>query len=148
MTVALFKLFEQLPPSERSPLPPSTLTTQSVDATPVRTPSGLLPDLSMANHFAYGAACGLIYAALPDALKRKPALSGLAFGLAVWSGSYFGWTPLLGYRANGYRMPLNRNLMMLAAHVVWGASLGITEDTLRRNGDAMLKGRRKAPSAE
>ena len=67
--------------------------------------------------------------------KRVPlptVAQGVLFGLVVWAGSYLGLLPLLGISASGDREPLRRNLMMIAAHTVWGAAMGATANVLFR----------------
>lgn len=80
--------------------------------------------LTIASHFGYGAAAGMLYGALAEEEDPSPVLRGIGFGCAVWGGSYLGWLPAAGFRAAAHRMSLRRNLMMFAAHVVWGATLG------------------------
>ena len=48
---------------------------------------------------------------------------GIAFGLGVWTASYLGLLPALGILKPATQHPLRRNLLMIGAHVVWGASL-------------------------
>lgn len=81
--------------------------------------------LTIAAHFGYGAAAGALYGLATREDHASPALRGIGFGCAVWGGSYLGWLPAAGFRAAAHRMSLRRNLMMLGAHVVWGATLGI-----------------------
>jgi hypothetical protein len=57
--------------------------------------------------------------------KPEP-MKGAAYGVAVWTGSYLGWIPTLGLLKPATRHPAERNALMLAAHLVWGAALGGT----------------------
>jgi putative membrane protein len=55
---------------------------------------------------------------------------GVLFGLAVWGGSYLGLLPGTGlYRSAKDEAP-ERNALMIAAHIIWGASLGVLVDNL------------------
>jgi uncharacterized membrane protein YagU involved in acid resistance len=63
------------------------------------------------------------------------------FGVVVWVASYFGLLPLLGLVESGPKEPPQRNLMMLAAHLVWGSAMGATADVLIAD-----RGRRRLPS--
>jgi uncharacterized membrane protein YagU involved in acid resistance len=140
MTMVLFGMQRRLPPEERSPLPPATLTKEI---------SGVShPEATLLSHLGYGMSCGVAYSLLSPHVKAPPAVKGAAFGLAVWAGSYLGWTPAFRLRANAYNMPWKRNAMMIAAHVVWGAALGVSEEQLRHMGERALRGARKAPAAE
>jgi hypothetical protein len=59
----------------------------------------------------------------------------------VWVASYFGLLPLLGLAESGLKEPLQRNLMMLAAHLVWGSTMGATANVLMS-----ARGRRRLPN--
>lgn len=154
MTLAMFALQKTLPSEEKSPLPPATLshqTAQAVGATNLLN-TERREALTMVSHFAYGIACASIYAMGKKILDKKadtsPILSGALFGAGVWTVSYLGWTPVFGFRANAFNMPAKRNALMIAAHLVWGACLGYSEHELRRRGDQLLDGKRKAPEGE
>lgn len=91
-------------------------------------------------HVAFGGLLGAAFAAAAVPLARRlgrrvaggrrPATSivlpaaGVAFGSAVWVASYWGWVPWLGLLPPPDRDRLDRQLAMLAAHWVFGASLG------------------------
>jgi hypothetical protein len=67
-------------------------------------------------HFGYCAATGALYALLRP---RGIILPGAAYGLLVWSVSYFGIMPDL----RTYDHPLRRNWLMIVAHLVWGSTM-------------------------
>lgn len=151
MTLAMFRLQRELPESQKSPLPPATLTSQITGALGIdqKLPQTRRPDFTMASHFAYGAACGALFAWLNRGKQRtSPWISGSLFGLGVWSASYMGWIPLFGLRASAYKMPARRNALMIVSHLIWGASLAIAEKELRQSGQQMLDGHKKALRAE
>ena len=60
-------------------------------------------------------------------------VKGVLFGLIVWAASYLGLLPLIGMSESGQREPGRRNLMMIAAHVVWGATMGVVAKVLADN---------------
>lgn len=140
MTLALFELQKDSPGLRNSPLPPARMTTESLQ--PVGIPQSLNSrarvDLTMLSHFGYGVACALIYSFAAKDFKAKPAVKGTLFGAAVWAVSYLGWIPLFGFKTSAYHLSLKRNVQMLLAHIVWGASLGIAEDELRTRGKVQL----------
>jgi putative membrane protein len=76
-------------------------------------------------HYAYGGAAGALFTLM--APSRLPAAvgAGILFGLTVWSGSYLGLLPALGVRHHARHDPAGRSAMMIAAHIVWGATLGL-----------------------
>ncbi len=84
---------------------------------------------TVAGHFGYGAACGAVYGALCPR-DRLGLVSGVAFGVAVWTGSYLGWLPATGLLAPATWHTRERNAVMIAAHAVWGASLGLAARAL------------------
>jgi len=52
-------------------------------------------------------------------------MSGCIYGLGVWSCSYLGWLPASGLYRSAVNHTPERNTLMIAAHLVWGASLGL-----------------------
>lgn len=78
---------------------------------------------SIVAHFGYGAAAGAAYQLLARAV-RPTATSGAAYGLAVWAASYEGWLPWLGILPPAHRDRPGRRWTMVAAHLVYGATLG------------------------
>jgi hypothetical protein len=51
--------------------------------------------------------------------------AGGAYGLLVWTTSYLGRLPPIGARHRARHDSPSRMGMMIAAHVVWGATLGL-----------------------
>lgn len=113
MTAAMRHLFTRLDQRDRYPLPPREITEDLLPAT-----RRTLPALTMLAHFGYGALAGAFYGLLP---RRK--MTGVLYGTAVWAASYLGWIPGLRILKPATHHPLERNLLMIAAHLVWGASL-------------------------
>jgi hypothetical protein len=78
---------------------------------------------ALANHFAYGAACGAACASVAGrSLQSSPSI-GFLSGLLVWMGSYAGWLPAAKILPPPPQRLPGRNLLLLAAHSVWGLSL-------------------------
>lgn len=105
-------------------------------------------NVSLVAHFAYGAACGILYAWLSPKVRVSPVIKGGAYASAVWASGYLGWTRIFDLRPSAERTPLRRNAMMIAAHFIWGATLAWTENYLQRNDEEALDGLRKASGAE
>jgi uncharacterized membrane protein YagU involved in acid resistance len=130
MTATMRALHRRLPPPERYPLPPREIVQRVVDE-----PSDLAlteqarQDATLAAHFGYGAATGALYAL---ARPSERALPGALYGVLVWAVSYLGWIPSLGILRQAGRHPLRRNALMIAAHLVWGATLAATLRELER----------------
>jgi putative membrane protein len=128
---------ELLPAHEQYPLPPSEIVSEVADKTGAEEIEAG-PDHTLAtavSHFAYGAAAGAVYTLLPHQISPFPALNGTAFGLAVWAGSYLGLLPALGILRPATEHPARRNALMIAAHVVWGSTLGVLVDSFEKNGE-------------
>jgi putative membrane protein len=92
-------------------------------------PTSAHRSLTLANHFAYGAACGALYALVARKLPFSPPLNGMLFGLGVWTGSYVGWLPLFQVMPSAAKQPAPRNALMLVAHMIWGVSVGVLTNT-------------------
>lgn len=127
MTLAMKLMHEQLPRDEQYPLPPRQVTEGVAEKAGVREQLGEdeRQAATWVSHFAYGTACGALYGALSgERADSHPLLAGVGFGLAVWAGSYLGWLPAAGIVAPATEHPARRNALMIAAHVVWGATTG------------------------
>jgi uncharacterized membrane protein YagU involved in acid resistance len=143
MTLALFKLMKIPPTTKDSPLPPTVVTGE------VAEPLGLdqslsqnrRSDMTMISHFGYGVAAAEVFSFLQKKMNAPPIALGLLYGATVWGASYFGLLPAMGSRASAFRMSPIKNLDMLLAHLVWGASLGYSEHELRTRGEALLAAR-------
>ena len=125
MTSAMRRLHKRLPPRQAYPLPPREI----VDAAAAPPEEGAR-DLTIAAHFAYGAGCGALLAALNP--RMRP-LTGAAAGGAIWLASYMGWIPAAGILKPATGHPARRNALMIAAHFAWGWS---TAEAMRELGRA------------
>jgi hypothetical protein len=143
MTRVMNALHRRLPAAERYPLPPVEITMRVTDA------AGVSEDLGhegreaavAVSHYGYGAAIGAAYAATAARTDAPAWASGVAFGLAVWAGSYLGWLPAAGLFPPATEEPPRRVALMVAAHVVWGASVGLLADRLVGTGPRARDGR-------
>jgi len=134
--MTLFMLGTQrfLPKDQRYELPPEILTrefSQRAHLTWHWSKRRIL-GATMLSHFGYGAAMGALYSPLEEKALIPAPWQGTLFGLAVWAGSYIVMLPLTRFSPTAQREPGRRNLMMIAAHVVWGSALGVTTAALRR----------------
>ncbi len=126
MTAAMLALQRALPRHEQYPLPPRRI----FDILARRLSLGRKVDRTELNvaaaigHFGYGTAAGALYGPLGQTLPLPGVASGVVYGLLVWEGSYLGLLPALGILPPATQHPAGRNALMIAAHIVWGASLG------------------------
>jgi uncharacterized membrane protein YagU involved in acid resistance len=76
-------------------------------------------------HFAYGAACGGIYALVRPLIPAPAPIAGAAYGLAVWAVSYLGLMPRLGLYPPPHWDKPSRRRTMIVGHVLFGVVLGL-----------------------
>lgn len=133
-----------LPPNEQhAALPPREITLQAAEKAGVDT----LRDLNeserraatLVAHYGFGTVAGALYAA-PLLAGRGPspipAATGAGWGLLVWAGSYLGWLPAANILPPATDQPARRTLLMIGAHLVWGAVLGVAAERLTQSGSA------------
>jgi uncharacterized membrane protein YagU involved in acid resistance len=89
--------------------------------------------LSWVSHFGYGALMGGVYAPVAARYGAGGAGSGIAFGVAVWAGSYLGVLPTMGIRRPVQKSFRDDHVQLVAAHLVWGAALGWLAKKLRKD---------------
>lgn len=134
MTLVMRGLHQKLPSHERYPLPPELVTSRMsrrVGLSHNRQAKGWQKKTYL-THFAYGAAAGAVYAAVASRSENDDTLSrGMLFGLVVWTLSYMGLLPAMGLMPVATRVPARRNLIMVVAHLVWGAVTGVLTKRFR-----------------
>lgn len=119
MTWFMRLAFERLPIQQRYPLPPRELTDAVAHEGQISHPAKA--DETIVAHFAYGAMAGAFYPCL-----RKNRAVGCLYGVLVWCISYLGWIPAMRLLRPANEHPGNRNLLMIAAHLIWGVALQIS----------------------
>ena len=151
MTAAMHLMHRLLPDEERYPLPPRQIVDNAVQKSdldaeapgrshhPAERRTGLedvtrdeRAGLALAAHFAFGAMAGGGYGPIARTRPASPALAGAGYGVMVWVSQYLGVLPAVGVLSNAKDHPASRNALMIAAHVVWGVTLGIVADRLVR----------------
>jgi hypothetical protein len=130
MTAVMKLGHRRLPWYERYPLPPRQITMKLARAAGIRhhLDEDRRKGLTLASHYSYGAAMGGLFGAISASAAAGDGMKsdigrGTVFGLGVWAGSYLGLLPELGILKPATEHPLERNLLMMGAHVVWGVSL-------------------------
>ncbi len=126
MTVAMVLMHRQLPWRQRYSLPPRRIIDNLAAKTGIRKHRDEQEKrgLTLGAHFGYGTATGVVFGAIADQVPLPRVVSGVAYGLGVWGVSYLGLLPGLGILRPATKAPAERDALMIAAHVVWGASLG------------------------
>jgi len=74
-------------------------------------------------HFAFGAAAGMLYG-IAHKSQRATLMTGIMYGLSVWALAYGVVLPSLGLHRAAQDDTEDRNQVLIASHVVWGAVLG------------------------
>ena len=134
MTLAMTAMHRQLPAHEQQPLPPRQITDELVERAGAaeNLKEGEMRALAYVNHFGYGAGSGAAFGVVASRMPLPPVMTGVAFALSVWTLSYLGWLPAARILPPATEQPARRNALMIAAHVVWGASMGLAFDRLQR----------------
>jgi uncharacterized membrane protein YagU involved in acid resistance len=132
MSVVMVLLHRRLPSRERYPLPPREITTRAVEQVtqPDEIDQSTRSALTWLAHFGYGGGAGAVYAETARRLPGAAAVRGPLFGLAVWAISYLGLLPGLRILTPATEHPLRRNVLMIAAHLVWGWTLAMIYEVL------------------
>ncbi len=128
MTIFMLATQRFLPEGQRYDLPPEIITKELTSRAHVRWRMNKTQILitTLIAHLSYSAAVGTLYVPFERKKSLPTLVQGAVFGLLVWAGSYLIALPLLGMSERGQREPLKRNLMMIAAHIVWGSATGAT----------------------
>jgi hypothetical protein len=136
MTAAMKLWHRQLPWHEQYPLPPRQITVEAARKAGVHQhlDESDRKGLTYVNHFSYGTAVGSLYGPLSRQAPGPPAVKGMGYGLMVWTVSYLGLLPALRLLSPATRHPARRNAnaLMIGAHLVWGAVLGLATESLQQ----------------
>ena len=131
MTAAMVALHKTLPGEPARPLPPREIVENAAEAADAPEPGTAA---TLGAHFSYGAAAGVAYLPFAGKSGMNPAVEGALFGLAVWGGSYLGLLPATGLYRSATEDATGRNVLMVTAHLVWGAALGVIFSKLTQRG--------------
>ncbi len=90
--------------------------------------------LAASLHFGFGCAAGVPFGLLERRLPREanPVAVGMLFGTLIWAASYLGWAPALGLMPSVRRARLDRTVVTILAHWIFGATLGAVVGRLDR----------------
>ncbi len=108
-------------------MPPEKITARTLDRLHIRRSEQAQDWTATALHLAFGAAAGSLFEPARQ-IARLPIpapIQGAAFGTGVWAVSYLGWAPALSVMPPPRRDRPGRPLVMLSAHWVYGALLGL-----------------------
>jgi Family of unknown function (DUF6789) len=106
-------------------LPPEKITSKMLRRHGVRPDARQQDALATGLHFAFGAAAGAAFGVVARRVPVPSVPLGVAYGAAIWGVSYMGWLPSMGLMQRADRDQRGRQAVMLAGHVVFGATLGV-----------------------
>lgn len=130
MTVVMEALRTALPAEQHRPMPPREIVDRTIEKSVETTGEGAQLDggdrvaLTTVAHLAFGTAAGAVYGAAVGS-RRSSVLTGIAYGLGVCAVAYGVGLPSLGLHPAAADDTKDRNEVLIASHVVWGAVLGL-----------------------
>ncbi len=117
-------------------MPPEKITAHFLESSGIHPTETQQDAAATVLHFGFGSAAGAVFGAVaPRRLIARVPL-GMAYGAAIWGVSYMGWIPAFGIMPHAARDRRDRQMVMLAAHLVYGTAL------------ALMVGRRASPADE
>ena len=127
MTIVMEALRAVLPAEQHRRMPPREVVDRTIEKAEEAVGDAEMDSndriaLTTVVHLAVGAAAGALYGATTRA-RRPPVFMGIAYGLAVWAVAYGVGLPSLGLHPAAARDTSDRNEVLIASHVVWGAAL-------------------------
>ncbi|MEO6054639.1 MAG: DUF6789 family protein [Chthoniobacterales bacterium] len=134
MTIAMVKLHRMLPRQDQYPLPPKEITARLLDEAKMPLREENETQLTMLNHFAYGAGAGACYFLACPKPENRPIAKGVFYGLLIWAASYLGLLPGFGILKSATRQSPNRSLLMIAVHLIYGIFLASFVEAIAQDG--------------
>ena len=125
MSAAMLLMRRWLPWWQQGPLPPHEVTSNTLDAAGLDDIDEHHHDTAtLVSHFGYGAMSGTLYP-LVNTLPMPTVMKSALYGFGIWAASYMGWLPAAGLFDPATKRPMQRNLLMIVAHLIWGAATGL-----------------------
>ena len=90
---------------------------------------------AVSSHLLFGAGAGAFYGLVQDKLDLPPLLTGVAYGFAIWIAAYVGVLPAARILPEPWRQRPGDALVPVAAHAIFGLSLGVIEPRISRRKD-------------
>lgn len=129
MTVVMEALRAALPTEQYRRMPPREVVDRAIDNAAEATGENANFDrfdrvaLTAVAHLGFGAAAGAVYGATTRS-GRSSIFRGIAYGVGVWALAYGVGLPSLRLHPAAAHDTKDRNEVLIASHVVWGAVLG------------------------
>ncbi|MGH6739015.1 MAG: DUF6789 family protein [Bradyrhizobium sp.] len=106
-------------------LPPEKVTSKMLRRHGIRPDRGEQDALAAGLHFAFGAAAGGLFGVIARRVPAPRVPLGMAYGAVIWGISYMGWVPSMGLMPRADHDERGRQTVILAGHLVFGATLGL-----------------------
>lgn len=131
MTWTIRALQQFVPKRAGDRIPPRQITEATLEKADLETAAEPAKNAAATlAHYGFGASAGALMSLAVQASPLPRPVTGALYGLAVWGGSYLGWLPAAGLRRSATREPSERNVQMIAAHLVWGVVAAALVDRL------------------
>ncbi|HVC05393.1 MAG TPA: DUF6789 family protein [Candidatus Acidoferrales bacterium] len=117
-------------------LPPEKITARLLRRRGIHPSRGQQDAVATGLHFAFGAAAGGAFGVIARRVPVPSVPLGMAYGAGIWGVSYMGWLPSMGLMPRADHDRRDRQAVMLAGHLVFGATLGMLAGRRRRSHDA------------
>jgi len=117
--------------------PPERIAAAGLDALGVQRTRTVQAGVAVLLHIVFGSAAGALFGLLYRRLRAPldPSLQGVIFASMVWAASYKGWIPALGIMPPPERDRAGRPVIMVLAHWLYGATLGMLVGRKRQVSD-------------
>ncbi len=106
-------------------MPPEKITKSLLKRTRISPSEEHQDALATALHFGFGSAAGALFGVIAPKRLIARIPMGMGYGAAIWGVSYMGWIPAFGIMPHAARDRRDRQMMMLAGHLVYGTALAI-----------------------
>jgi uncharacterized membrane protein YagU involved in acid resistance len=106
-------------------MPPEKITAKLLKRTPISPSKEHQDALATALHFGFGSAAGALFGVIAPKRLIARIPMGMTYGAAIWGVSYMGWIPAFGIMPHAARDRRDRQMVMLAGHVVYGTALAL-----------------------
>ena len=106
-------------------MPPEKITSSVLRRSGIHPSEGQQDALATILHVGFGTAAGAVFGVMAPKplIARVPV--GMAYGAAIWGVSYMGWVPAFGIMPAADRDRRDRQMVMLAGHLVYGTALAL-----------------------
>ena len=113
-------------------LPPEKITSKLLRSHGIHPDRGQQDAIAAGLHFAFGAVAGGAFGVVARRVPVPSVPLGIAYGAGIWGVSYMGWIPAMGLMPRADHDDRGRQAVMLAGHLVFGATLGVLAGRRRR----------------